>query len=124
MFSGVAQCSPVTIRFSTGLPSNLHFPGIRHGAAGRLFDVFTSCLDEGRRMGRANGPLAGDFHVALELDWLVREYVCDALIETGTFEGDSTGYLALAYPDLPVWTCENDGGGPAPRRGRFRGCSH
>ena len=57
-------------------------------------------------MSDHGGPFGFDVHHALEVDYLIKSYGCDAIIETGTFFGDTTLYLAEMYPDLPVHSCE------------------
>lgn len=52
------------------------------------------------------GPFGFDIHVALQVDYLVRSYGCDSIVETGCFLGDTTAYLAMRYPQLPVLTCD------------------
>jgi hypothetical protein len=52
------------------------------------------------------GPFGFDITVALQVDFLIREYECDAVVETGCFLGDTTEYLARQYPYLPVTTCD------------------
>ncbi len=52
------------------------------------------------------GPFGFDIAAAVAADYLVTGYGCDGLIETGCFLGDTTAYLAAAYPDLPVTSCD------------------
>ena len=52
------------------------------------------------------GPFGFDIHHALEVDYLIHAYGCDGIIETGTFYGDTTLYLAEMYSDLPIISCE------------------
>ncbi|KVD88877.1 hypothetical protein WS62_16190 [Burkholderia sp. ABCPW 14] len=54
------------------------------------------------------GPFGFDITVALQIDYLIRFHRCDAILETGSFRGDTTAYLGHAYPDLPVLTCDID----------------
>ncbi|MGA5822163.1 hypothetical protein ACPC54_30390 [Kitasatospora sp. NPDC094028] len=54
------------------------------------------------------GPLGFDIQVALQLDYLIRGYQVDGIVETGCCLGDTTVYLARMYPDLPVITCDVD----------------
>ena len=52
------------------------------------------------------GPFGYNIHHALEIDYLINKYGCDAIIETGTNTGDTTEYLAKQYPNLTIITCE------------------
>ncbi|WP_336214857.1 hypothetical protein [Nonomuraea sp. LPB2021202275-12-8] len=52
------------------------------------------------------GPFGFDITVALLVDELLRDFECDAIVETGCFLGDTTEYLARRYPDLPVRSCD------------------
>lgn len=63
------------------------------------------------RMGAAElsdggGPFGFDVTTALEFDFLIERYDCDAIIETGCNMGDTTEYLARTYPDLTIVTCD------------------
>ena len=51
-------------------------------------------------------PFAGDYHLAVEIARLIREYNINLLIETGTYIGSST--LALAELCKKVITIESD----------------
>ena len=57
-------------------------------------------------MSDNGGPFGFDIHHALEVDYLIHAYGCDGIIETGTFFGDTTLYLAEMYPDIPIVSCE------------------
>lgn len=52
------------------------------------------------------GPFGFDITTALEVDYLIARYDCDAIIETGCNVGDTTTYLCRRYPDLPIVTCD------------------
>ena len=52
------------------------------------------------------GPFGFDITTALEFDFLVERYQCDAIIETGSNMGDTTDYLARTYPHLSIVTCD------------------
>lgn len=52
------------------------------------------------------GPFGFDVTTALEFDFLIDRYQCDAIIETGCNAGDTTEYLARTYPHLSVVTCD------------------
>lgn len=54
------------------------------------------------------GAFGFDIHHALEVDYLIRAYECDAIIETGTFLGDTTRYLSEMYSNLPVISIESN----------------
>ncbi len=52
------------------------------------------------------GPFFFDITTALEFDFLIKRYQCDAIIETGCNAGDTTDYLARASPHLAIITCD------------------
>lgn len=52
------------------------------------------------------GPFGFDVTTALEFDFLIERYGCDAIIETGCNTGDTTEYLARAYPHLAIVSCD------------------
>ncbi|MCF7223351.1 hypothetical protein [Marilutibacter chinensis] len=52
------------------------------------------------------GPFGFDVTTALEFDFLIERYQCDAIIETGSNMGDTTEYLARTYPHLNIVTCD------------------
>ena len=59
-----------------------------------------------QRLSDGGGPFGFDIHTALQVDYLIKAYGCDGIVESGTHYGDTTEYLARMYPDLPVRTCE------------------
>lgn len=72
------------------------------------------------RLSDGGGPFGFDITVALIVDDLLTGYSCDAIVETGCFLGDTTSYLARRYPDLPVYSCDNDAGHASFTRHRLR----
>lgn len=52
------------------------------------------------------GPFGFDITTALEVEYLISRYRCDAFIETGSNMGDTTAYLAVQYPRLPIHSCD------------------
>ena len=50
------------------------------------------------------GPFGFDIHFALEVDYLINAYECDAFIETGTNAGDTTDYLSKMYPNISIFS--------------------
>jgi hypothetical protein len=58
------------------------------------------------RLSDGGGPFGFDIHVALLVDDLLSAYMCDAIVETGCYLGDTTEYLARRYPGLPLHTCD------------------
>lgn len=56
------------------------------------------------------GPFGFDITAAVAFHDLVSAYQPDIIVETGCFFGDTTSYLARAYPDVPVWSCDIDAG--------------
>jgi hypothetical protein len=74
-----------------------------------LYNFYTTERMSGM-MSDQGGPFGFDIHYALEIDYLLTKYKCDAIIETGTNLGDTTEYLAKQYPSLKIITCEiNEG---------------
>lgn len=62
--------------------------------------------------------------MALTVDDLLTEYSCDAIVETGCFLGDTTSYLARRYPNLPVYSCDNDARHASFTQRRLRAASN
>ncbi|MDN3360130.1 hypothetical protein [Actinomadura sp. DC4] len=60
------------------------------------------------RLSDGGGPFGFDIHTALLVEDLISSYHPAAVVETGCHLGDTTKYLAMAYPDLPVFTCDID----------------
>ena len=58
------------------------------------------------KLTMGGGPFGYNIHYALEIDYIITNYKCDAIIETGTNSGDTTEYFANQYPNLPIITCE------------------
>lgn len=58
------------------------------------------------RLSDGGGPFGFDITTALQFDFLMTSYGCDGIVETGSFLGDTTTYLARQYPNLPVRTCD------------------
>lgn len=54
------------------------------------------------------GPFGFDITAALQVDYLIERYGCDAIVETGCHRGDTTAYLARRYADIPVLSCDID----------------
>ena len=52
------------------------------------------------------GPFGFDIHTAIDVDFLIERYQCDAIVECGSNMGDTTHYLAQCYPQLAVLTCD------------------
>jgi len=52
------------------------------------------------------GPFGFDITLAIEVDFLIRHYRCDGIIETGCNMGDTTEYLASRYPQLSIISCD------------------
>lgn len=59
-----------------------------------------------QELSDGGGPFGFDITTALEFDYLVERYQCDAIIETGSNAGDTTEYLARTYPHLTIVTCD------------------
>lgn len=76
-------------------------------SSARVYDTFyrvprlaASELSDG------GGPFGFDIHTALEFDFVIERYGVDAIVECGSNLGDTTHYLAQAYPNLAVLTCD------------------
>jgi hypothetical protein len=52
------------------------------------------------------GPFGFDIHFAIEVDYLINMYKCDAIFETGTNIGDTTEFLSKMYPEKTIITSE------------------
>lgn len=76
------------------------------------------------RLSDGGGPFGFDVHAALLFEELVVAYRPTAIVETGCFLGDTTTYLAGAYPDIPIFTCDIDGGSARFTASRLRGEGH
>ena len=72
-----------------------------------LYNFYTTPR-ESFDMSDNGGPFGFDIHYALEVDYLIKKYNCDAIIETGTNGGDTAEYLAKQYPNLKILTCEKN----------------
>lgn len=83
-------------------------------ATSSVLDRSQLILDAFYRVPRASaellsdggGPFGFDIHAALAFDFLIEQFQCDGIVETGCCLGDTTEYLARVYPELPVWTCD------------------
>lgn len=71
------------------------------------------------RLADGGGPFGFDITLALLVDDIIEWCGVDALIETGCHRGDTTSYLARRYPELPVYSCDNDPGNAAFTRRRL-----
>ncbi|MFE5489046.1 hypothetical protein ACFQ7Z_03655 [Streptomyces virginiae] len=60
------------------------------------------------RLRDGGGPFGFDISKAVMVDELITTYQCDGLIETGSFLGDTSVYLARTYGEIPLWTCDID----------------
>lgn len=76
------------------------------------------------RLSDGGGPFGFDVTAALIVDDLLTGYSGDAIVETGCFLGDTTSYLARRYPDLPVYSCDNDARHVSFARHRLRAASN
>ncbi|MGN5633252.1 hypothetical protein [Streptomyces sp. AC154] len=73
-----------------------------------LLRTFYSVPRAGKGLSDGGGPFGFDITTALQVDFLMRAYGCDGVVESGTHCGDTTEYLARMYPALPIRTCEID----------------
>ena len=75
--------------------------------AGNVYQNFYRVPRAGQvRCSDGGGPFGFDIQVALAFDEIVANYIPDVLVETGSFLGDTTEYLAAAYPELPILSCD------------------
>lgn len=54
------------------------------------------------------GPFGFDIHHAIEIDYLIKKYNIEKIIETGTNMGDTCEYLAKNYPNIQIITTETN----------------
>ncbi|MDO0917759.1 hypothetical protein QQM39_45370 [Streptomyces sp. DT2A-34] len=71
-----------------------------------LANFYTVERAGGFRLSDGGGPFGFDITTALQVDFLMASYGCDGIVETGSFLGDTTTYLARQYPDTPIRTCD------------------
>lgn len=57
-------------------------------------------------MADDGGPFGFDIHFALEVDYLIKNYNVDVVIETGTNAGDTADFISKNYPLMDVITSE------------------
>jgi len=73
-----------------------------------LSEFYTTVRAGCVRLSDGGGPFGFDIHVALNIDYLINAYNCDAIIETGCFLGDTTEYFSKMYPNIPVYSVDID----------------
>lgn len=73
-----------------------------------LVHTFYTTERRSNNMSDQGGPFGFDIHFALEIDYLLKQYNCDAFIETGTNLGDTIDYMSKLYPELEIISCEVD----------------
>ncbi|KOG63994.1 hypothetical protein ADK76_10815 [Streptomyces griseoflavus] len=71
------------------------------------------------RLAGGGGPLGFDITTACRLHALIEVYGCDGIVESGCHRGDTSQYLARAYPLLPLRTCDLDAQRAAFTRARL-----
>jgi predicted O-methyltransferase YrrM len=76
------------------------------------------------RLSDGGGPFGFDVHTGLLFEELALAYRPTAIVETGCFLGDTTAYLAGAYSDIPIFTCDIDAGAAQFTESRLRGNDH
>lgn len=76
------------------------------------------------RLADGGGPFGFDIHAAVIVEELVAAYRPTAIVETGCYLGDTTTYLAAAYPDRPILTCDIDKTSARFTAQRVRDASH
>ena len=72
----------------------------------KIFNNFYTTPRLSVGMTDGGGPFGFDIHFAMEVDYLVNMYKCDAIFETGTNIGDTTEYLSKMYPEKTIITSE------------------
>ncbi len=72
-----------------------------------LFNFYTT---ERNSFGVSDGggPFGFDIHHALEIDYLIKKYNIEKIVETGTNMGDTAEYLAKNYPKIKIVTTESN----------------
>jgi hypothetical protein len=78
------------------------------GLESLLYNFYTTSRAGSLSLSDGGGPLGFDITVALQIEFLIRSFACDGVIETGCHYGDTTAYFARQYPALPVMTCDID----------------
>ncbi|WP_199826916.1 hypothetical protein [Streptomyces sp. WM6378] len=76
------------------------------------------------RLAGGGGPFGFDVTAACRVHTLVTLFRCDGIVESGCHLGDTTEYLARAYPHLPVRACDLDGQRAGFARARLAGLSN
>jgi len=84
----------------------IDFPNKESEIIKNLLYNFYTTERNGNHVSDGGGPFGFDIHHALEIDYLIRNYRCDSIIETGTHFGDTTCFFAKNYPHLKIITCE------------------
>lgn len=94
----------------------------------RMFEILTCFYRVERagavRLSDGGGPFGFDVHTALLFEELVVAYRPTAIVETGCFLGDTTAYLAAAYSDTPIFTCDINAGAAKFTASRLRRNNH
>lgn len=83
--------------------------GLTNKRTAEILNCFYSIERAGqRRMSDGGGPFGFDITLALLVEEIVTSYEPAAIVETGCYVGDTTTYLASAYPNLPILACDID----------------
>lgn len=72
----------------------------------KLFENFYMTRRMALDCSDGGGPFGFDIHKALDVCYLIDQYNCDEIIETGTNTGDTTEFLAKQYPNKKIISCE------------------
>lgn len=85
------------------------------GVSGRLSSLYRASWKRWResrragqiaRSGKGYEPFHGDSVLQTIVDEIIERCGISTFVETGTFVGDTTKYVASRHPDLRVYTCE------------------
>jgi hypothetical protein len=98
---------------STLMPALAPEPAVHGSRSHRGADLDALLLDFYRvpragvvGLSDGGGPFGFDITVAIQVDYAIRAFDCDGIVETGCFLGDTTEFLARRYNMLPVVTCD------------------
>ncbi|GIG60590.1 hypothetical protein Lfu02_49620 [Longispora fulva] len=86
-----------------------HLPRDLSTAVRDLMVAFYSTARAGADLlSDGGGPFGFDIQVAMQMAHLIDSYPVDRIVETGCCRGDTTEFIARAWPDIEVVTCDID----------------
>lgn len=75
----------------------------------KVYDVFYKMVGaQSEKAEEFNFQFSLNIHHALEVCYLMDQYNVDCFVETGTNLGNTTAFVASVFPELPIFTCENN----------------